>query len=64
MFEECPRVGVQESGKSPDGFGGTICAVMMVPARYLALVLVATRVRDGAEDGLVTSAVAEATFAT
>src|SRR5712672_2524035 len=35
----------------------------MVPAGYLALVLVATRVRGDAEDGLVASAVAEATFA-
>src|SRR5882672_3367427 len=35
----------------------------MVPAGYLALVLVATRVRGDAEDGFVASAVAKAAFA-
>jgi len=37
--------------------------VVMVPAGYLALVFIATRVRGDAEDGFVASAVAEATFA-
>jgi len=35
----------------------------MMPAGYLALVFVATRVWGDAEDGFVTGAVAEATFA-
>src|SRR5882672_5244392 len=37
--------------------------MMVVPARYLALVFIATRVRGDAKDGLVGGTVAEATFA-
>ena len=61
MFEERARVGVHEVCKPPKGVGRTIRAVVMVPARHLALVLCATHVRGDAEDGLVDVAVAKAT---
>src|SRR5712672_4388198 len=61
MFEERARVGVHEAGEPPKGVSRTICSVVVVPARHLALVLRATHVRGDAEDGLVDVAVAEAT---
>ena len=57
MFEECSGVGVQEAGKPPNGICGTVSAVMVVPARHLALILVATCVRGNADHGLVDVAV-------
>src|SRR5712672_3911397 len=61
MFEERARVGIHEACKPPKGVSGTIRAVVVVPARHLALVLRATHVRGDAEYGLVDVAVAEAT---
>src|SRR5712672_1998284 len=61
MFEELSGVGVHEACKPPKGVSGTVRAVVVVPARHLALVLHATHVRGDAENGLVDIAVAEAT---
>src|SRR5712671_2804442 len=61
MFEERSGVGVHEACKPPKGVSGTIRAVVVVPARHLALVLRATHVRGDAEYGLMDVAVAEAT---
>ena len=61
MFEECSGVGVYEACKPPNGICRTVAAVIMVPARHLALVLRATHVRGDAEYGLVYVAVAKAT---
>jgi len=63
MFEERLGVGVQEASEPSDGVSGTIRAVVVVPAGYLALVLVAARVRGDAEDGFVGSAATEAALA-
>ena len=63
MFEEHPGVGVQEASESADGIGGTVRAMVVVPARHLALVLVAARVRGDAEDGFMGSAATEAASA-
>ena len=57
MFEECSGVGVYEACKPPNGICGTVAAVIMVPARHLALVLIAMHVRGNAEYGLVNIAV-------
>src|SRR5712675_2962350 len=57
MFEERAGVGVQEVCKPPNGICGTVGAVMMVPARHLAFILVATHVRGDADHGLVDVAV-------
>jgi len=59
MFEEHFGVGVQEVGEPSNGVGGTVRAVIIVPARHLALVLVASRVRGDADDRLMDVAVAE-----
>ena len=61
VFEERAGVGVHEACKPPNGIGGAIRAMVVVPAGYLALVFVATYVRVGADDGFVGVAVAEAT---
>src|SRR5712675_156317 len=61
MFEERSGVGVHEACKPPKGVSGTVRAVVVVPARHLALVLRATHVRGDAEYGLMDVAVAEAT---
>src|SRR5712675_1362603 len=61
VFEERGWVGIHEACKPPKGIGGTVCPVVVVPARHLALVLCATHVRGDAEDGLVDVAVTEAT---
>ena len=61
MFEERSGGGIHEACKPPKGVGGTVHAVVVVPARHLALVLCATHVQGDAEDGLVDVAVAEAT---
>src|SRR5712675_3106464 len=61
MFEERSGVGVHEACKPPKGVSGTICPMVMVPTRHLALVFRAAHVRGDAEDGLVDVAVAEAT---
>src|SRR5712675_321781 len=61
MLEECSWVGIHEAGKPPNSICGTVAAVMVVPARYLALVLVTSHVRGNAQDGLVDVAVTEAT---
>jgi len=62
MFEERTRVGIQEACKPPEGVGGAVCAVVVVPAGHLALVLATTHVRGDAEDGLMNVAVAKATM--
>src|SRR5712675_1170803 len=61
MLEERSWVGIQEAGKPPNGICGTVAAVMVVPARHLALVLITTHVWGNAQDGLMDVAVAEAT---
>ena len=61
MFEECSGVGVHEACKPPNCICRAVAAVMMVPARHSALILIATHVRGDAKDGLVDIAVAEAT---
>jgi len=61
MFEERTRIGVQKACKPSKSVGGAVCAVVVVPAGHLALVLIAMHVRGDAEDGLVDVAVAEAT---
>src|SRR5712671_2475626 len=60
MFEECLGVGVHEACKPPNGVGGAVRAVVVVPAGYLALVFIAAYMRVGADDGLVGVTVAEA----
>jgi len=60
MLEECAGVGVQEMGKPPNGVCGAVRAVMMVPTRHLALVLVATHVWGDAKYGLMDIAVTKA----
>jgi len=61
MLEEHSGVGVHEACEPPNGIGGTIRAMVMVPARHLALVLRATHVRGDADYRLVDVAVAKAT---
>ena len=61
MLEERSGVGVHEACKPPNGICGTVAAVIVVPARHLALVLVATHVRGDAQDGLMDVAVTKAT---
>jgi len=63
MFEEHLRVGVHETREPPNGVSGAICAVVVVPARHLAFVLIAARVWGDAEDGFVRGAVAETALA-
>src|SRR5712671_2709772 len=63
MFEEPLGVGVHEASEPPDGVRGTVCAVVVVPTRYLALVFVATHVRVDAEDGFMGGAATEAALA-
>src|SRR5712671_1601500 len=60
MLEEHFGVGVHEASEPPNGVGGAIRAVVVVPARHLALVLVATHMWGDANDRLVDVAVAEA----
>ena len=61
LFEERSGVGVQEVCQPPNGICGTVGAVIVVPARHLALILRAAHVRGDAEYGLVDVAIAEAT---
>ena len=61
MFEERSGVGVHEACKPPKGVSGTVCAMVVMPTGYLALILVATHVWGDVEDGFVDVAVAEAT---
>src|SRR5712671_3486560 len=61
MLEERSRVGVHEACKPPKRISRTVCAVVVVPAGHLALVLRAMHVWGDAGDGLVDVAVAEAT---
>src|SRR5712671_2415847 len=60
MFEEHLGVGVHEASEPPNGVGGAVRAVVVVPARHLALVLVATHMRGDANDRLMDVAVTEA----
>src|SRR5712671_3237807 len=60
VFEEPLGIGVHEASEPPDGVGGTVRAVVVVPARHLAFVLVAAHVRVGANDGFVGGSAAEA----
>src|SRR5712671_6644302 len=60
MFEEPLGVGIHEASEPPDGIGGAVRAVVVVPARYLTLVFVAAHVRGGANDGFVGGSAAEA----
>jgi len=62
MFEECAGVGIHEACEPPNGIGGTIHSMVVVPARHLALVFRATHVRGNAYYGLVDVAVAKATL--
>src|SRR5882757_9413929 len=59
MFEEHFGVGIQEAGEPSNGVGGTVRAVVVVPARHLVLVLVASHMRGDTDDRLVDVAVAE-----
>src|SRR5882672_5279155 len=59
LFEERCGVGVEEAGEPSQGVGGAVGAMVVVPARHFALVLVATHVRGDAYDGLMDVAVAE-----
>ena len=61
MFKEHPRVGVHEAREPPNSVGGTVGAVVVVPARHFALVFCAAHVRGDTHDGLVDVTVAEAT---
>jgi len=61
VFEECVGVGIHEAREPSNGVGRTIRAVVVMPARHLALVFRATHVWGDAHDGLVDVAVAEAT---
>ena len=61
VFEEHAGVRVHEVCESPDGVGGTVCTMVVMPTGHLALVFIATHVRGDAEDGFVDVAVAEAT---
>src|SRR5712675_2015293 len=63
MFEEPLRVGVHEASEPPDGVGGTVCTVVVVPAGYFAFVFVTAHVRGGADDGLVSGGTAETALA-
>jgi len=63
MFEEPLGVSIHEASESPDGVGRAVRAVMVVPARYFALVLVTAYVRDGANDGFVGGGATEAASA-
>ena len=63
MFKEPLWVGVHEASEPPDGVGGTVRAVVVVPARYLTLVFVAAHVRGGANDGFVSGGATEAASA-
>ena len=60
VFEEPLGIGVHKASEPSDGVGGTIRAVVVVPARYLAFVLVTAHVRGGAKDGLVSGGATEA----
>src|SRR5712675_1222041 len=60
VFEEPLGVGIHEASEPPDGVGGTVRAVVVVPTRYLALVLITAHVRGGANDGLVSGGATEA----
>ena len=61
VFEEHLGVGVHEAGEPPNGVGGAICAMVVVPARHFTLILIATHMRGDANDRFVDIAVAEAT---
>src|SRR5712671_6606605 len=63
MFEEPLGVGVHEASEPPDGVGGTVCTMVVVPAGYFAFVLVTAHVRGGADDGLVSGGTTETTLA-
>ena len=59
MFEERLGVGVHKVSESPYGVGGAVRAMVVVPTRHLALVLVATHVWGDADDRFVDVAVTE-----
>src|SRR5712671_2449543 len=61
VFEEYAGVRIHEACEPPNGIGGTVRAMVVMPTGHLALVFVATHVRGDAEDGLVDVAVAETT---
>jgi len=61
MLEERLGVGVHEASEPPNGVGRAIRAVIVVPARHLTFVLIATHMRGDANDRFVDIAVAEAT---
>jgi len=61
VLEEQARVGVHEACEPPNGIGGTVRAMVMMPARHLALVFRAMHVQGYAYNGFVDVAVAEAT---
>src|SRR5882672_10585767 len=63
VFKEPLGVGIHEASEPSDGVGGTVRAVMVVPARYLAFVLVAAHVWVGANDGFVSGSAAKAASA-
>ena len=57
LLEEHSRVGVQEVGEPSNSVSRTVAAMVVVPARHLALILVATHVQGDADHGLVNVAV-------
>ena len=59
MLKEHLGVGVHEASEPSYGVGGAIRAVVVVPARHLTLVFVATHVRGDANNRLVDVAVTE-----
>src|SRR5712672_3215328 len=59
LFEERCGVRIEEAGEPSQGVGRAVSAMVVVPARHFALVLVATHVRGDANNGLVDVAVAE-----
>src|SRR5712671_47670 len=60
VFEEPLGVGIHEASEPPDGVGGAVRAVVVVPTRYLALVLVTAYMRGGAKDRFVSGGTTEA----
>src|SRR5712671_2722555 len=59
LFEERCGVGIEEASEPSQGVGGAVGAMVVVPARHFALVLVAAHVRGDANNGFVDVAVAK-----
>jgi len=63
LLEEHSRVGVQEVGEPSNSVSRTVATMVVVPARHLALILIATHVWGDADDGLVDITVTETAVA-